>query len=246
MFEDLTWYLPILKRTKDPKYIKKFKNAVSGFVRHHEELFDEGKSLPDPTADVSGLDGRTVAALVAAAVDDEHAGDGSDADPFADGRIIKWLNRLNEIDIQNSRRDMIMLTVKSSSGYCFPEYSYTDEITVTPGLIAYVYKPGIESESNPPRKWVYRLTEEHWGIYEDLITSVIEIFHRGASSGMFDVGTRVFTVTYSDSTEEEREFFLGASAFEDCFALIKKLIPPSEEIPNGIRTRDDDEKAEKI
>ncbi len=236
MYEELTWYLPILKKTRDPKYISKFKDTVRGFVRRHEELFDEDGLQPD----ASLPEGREEAALVAAAAGDAHAGDGSEADPFAGRRVTDLLTRLNEIDIKNSRRDMIMLSVKSSSGYCFAEYAYSDEIIVTPGRIGYVYRPRIESDINPAKKWAYRLTEEHWQTYEDLVTAVIEILHRGAASGMFDVGTKVFTVTYSDSTEEVREFFLPAFAFENCFAQIRKLIPPSEEIPAGIRTREDE------
>ena len=235
MFEDLTWYLPILKRNADPKYIKKFRDTVSSFVRHHEELFDENTPLPDPGTDVSGLDGRTAAALAAAAV---REGD----ECFTDGRVIGWLTRLNEIDIQNGRRDMIMLTVRSSSGYCLPEYVYSDEITVTRDWIRYTCKPGIPSDKNPELKWSYRLTGPvQQEIYEELVTTVIEILHRGAASGMFDVGTRSFTVTYADGTEEERDFFLSEFAFRDCFDQIKKLIPPDEAIPRGIRTREDEE-----
>lgn len=238
MYEELTWYLPILRRKPGDKYIRKFTDAVLAFAEAHEELKDA--ESPRSGADSSVLDGPAAVARIAAAVQDEHAGDGSALDPFANGFITDLLARLNEIDIRDSRRDMILLTVESTSGYTAPEHAYRDEIRIARDRIDYAYEPRIETGTNPPRKWSCRLGAEHWQTWEELITAVTEILHRGAVSGMFDVGTRTFTVTFADGTEEKRVFYLSSFAFAECFALIKKLLPPDAEIPAGIRSREDE------
>ncbi len=234
MFEELTWFIPILKKTNDPKYLNKFRDAAGKFVNAHRELFDG----PRPQADLGGDDGtaegRELAARIAAAV---REGD----EPFTDGSVVRWLTLLNEIDIRNARRDMAAITVRSYSGYCLPEYAYRDEIIVSRDRIRYTYEPDSPSDQNPPRNWSFGLSgPAQREIWEDLVTAVIEILHRGAVSGMFDIGTKEFIVAYADGTEEERTFFQPEFCFAECFALIKKLLPPGEPVPAGIRSRDDD------
>ena len=223
MYEELTWYLPILRKAPGERYIRKFIDVVLAFAEAHEELKDEDVSQPSP--DISALDGPVAAARIIRAARDPHAGDGSEADPFTGGYVIDLLVRLNEIDIRDARRDMIRITIKGTSGYTAPEYAYRDELTITRTRIFRDYEPRIPSEVNPPRQWSYPLGLEHRQIWEDLITAVIEILHRGAASGMFDVGSRTFTVTYADGSEEERVFFLSSFAFKKCYELIDKLLP---------------------
>ena len=54
--------------------------------------------------------------------------------------------------------DIIRITIKGESGYGPVDEAYSDKVTIDRDSIRYEYKPVVESEINPPRKWSYKTT----------------------------------------------------------------------------------------
>ena len=85
-------------------------DAIYRFVDEHKEMqlnrysdiLEEATIRWDSAsmrdADVSGLDGRTVVALLLGAVRAERFCDGALLDFCTDGCVVKWLRRLEDID----------------------------------------------------------------------------------------------------------------------------------------------------
>ena len=113
MFETLTAYLSGLQ-SEGPSYyraIPELTQAIGQFAKdhneemglyHYQEILEaagirwEFDSMAD--ADVSSLDGKTVAALLLGAVRAERFSDGAFLTFIESGCVVKWLLRLRELD----------------------------------------------------------------------------------------------------------------------------------------------------
>ena len=58
-------------------------------------------------------------------------------------------------------------------------------------------------------------------------------------SFVMDIGATTFVVTYADKANRERDFFLPGDDFKDCFAVIKQMVPGSENTPEVLKTAED-------
>lgn len=131
MYESLTKYLDVFKEESFGEWIidknrvhfpfvnyteavDKFRKDVYAFVDEHEELdltryflILEDHGIEKSTeamseADPGALDGRTVMALIVASIRGERFCDGLLLRMLKEGHVVKWLNRLKEID-ENER-----------------------------------------------------------------------------------------------------------------------------------------------
>jgi len=139
-------------------------------------------------------------------------------------------------------KDIAKIVIKGSSGYVTVEYAYNDKLTITPGSIAYEYKPYLETEENPVRKWRYTSSSPEFREQFDVIADEIEDTLNDLPNDMImDVGTITFEITYSDGTKHKEESPLMSNWFHNLFMDIKMMVPFTEMIPPTLWTEEDDE-----
>mgnify|MGYP000769143434 FL=1 len=139
-------------------------------------------------------------------------------------------------------KEISRITISGSSGYCSVYEAYEDKIAIEPGAIRYDYKPMIESEINPVRKWSYRTTSPIFQkIYKEAAAEVEKILNWGEIPFCTDLGVTTFTVTYDDKSKAKRDFILPGDDFKKCFKIIKQLVPDCEYVPAVLLTSEDNE-----
>jgi hypothetical protein len=132
------------------------------------------------------------------------------------------------------------IVVKGSSGWGILDEAYDDKVTITGESIAYEYRPTIETEINPTRKWSYKTTSPIFKkLYADLVEVMPTVVNHDADLFCTDVGGIEFIVTYADKTKFRQMFFLPGDEFKDCFRIIKQMVPGCEYVPAVLLTRDD-------
>ena len=135
------------------------------------------------------------------------------------------------------------IVIKSTSGYCSVYRAYKDKLTITPSSISYERIPHFEDEDNlfnPHEKWSYKTTSYRFPlIFKEIAKAVDEILERDLMCFATDIGTTEFIVTYDDGSKVMRTFEATADEFDECFKIIREIIPVTENIPEVIRVDDD-------
>ena len=135
--------------------------------------------------------------------------------------------------------EIIRITIKGESGYCPVDEAYTDKVTIDRDSIRYEYKPEVESEINPPRKWSYKTSSPIFlKLFREAAAAVENILNWEDEPFVTDLGVTSFTVTYDDKTKDTRDFILPGDVFQECFAIIKQMVPECEYTPEVLRTEE--------
>ncbi len=130
-------------------------------------------------------------------------------------------------------RKIIRIAIKGSMGYGSVYEDYNDKLTIDSNSITYEYIPRIESETNPVRRWSYKTTSKTYQKRFDQLVSCLPGAIDEVSEEAFcpDVGRIDFIISYDDGTREKKEFWLPGSHFQKPFSILKKMIPPCEDVP---------------
>ena len=150
------------------------------------------------------------------------------------------MNKSNTVPTES--KVIIRVVIKSESGYGLLEDAYKDKVTITKDSIRYEYTPYLISNTNYVRKWSYKTTSPIFQKkYEELTKLLPEAL---ACEDYFvkDIWAISFSVTYSDKTKEDREFYLPGDDFRELFYIVKQMIPSCEMVPEAIMTSEDYEK----
>ena len=140
----------------------------------------------------------------------------------------------------DGQKEIIRITIKGESGYCSAEDAYSDRLTITRNSITYDYKPLFESETNAARKWSYRTNSSFFGmLFDSAAEAVDDILHMEDVLFVTDIGVTSFTVTYANKTKDVRDFFLPGDEFQNCFSILKQMVPGCEDVPYVIQTSED-------
>ena len=115
------------------------------------------------------------------------------------------------------------------------------KLTLTPTSISYEYKPYLESETNPPRKWSHRTNSPLFKVgFERVVTTMPSVLEPEEVWECTDVGMMDFTVTYDDKSRKHIRYWCTPSAFPECCAAVRDLVPFTEMTPEVVRSHDDD------
>lgn len=126
--------------------------------------------------------------------------------------------------------------IKGSSGFGPIGEAYRDRITLERSGIRYDYAPLEPSESNMPLRWSYRTSNPAFAELYDCLTRLLpSVLDRPDDLDVTDIGGIEFSVTYDDGTRAKRLFWLTAESFQECFAVIRRLLPSFEEVPHVLR-----------
>ena len=118
--------------------------------------------------------------------------------------------------------------------------AYSDKVTIERDSIRYEYKPVVESEINPPRRWSYKTTSPiYQERFREAATAVEAILSWEEEPFVTDLGVTTFTLTYADKTKATRDFILPGDDVNECFAIIKQMVPGCEYVPAVLLTSED-------
>ena len=141
--------------------------------------------------------------------------------------------------------DITKIVIKGSSGYGPADEAYEDKLTLDSESIRYEYKPVVESERNPYRKWSYKTTSPIFRhVFLQAVDDMNDIMNMDDDAFCTDIGGIEFIVTFDDKTRWQKIFWLPGDTFIDLFAVISKLIPDSEYKPAVLLTSEDFEDLE--
>ena len=125
------------------------------------------------------------------------------------------------------------IAIKGESGYCAYDDAYEDKLFITPTSIRYERKPLVESADNVRRKWSYKTESPEFAeLFGELAKGVSEVLAWEDVPFVTDIGSTTFTVTYSDKTRESRSFILPGDDFDECFSIVRQMVPGCEPIPD--------------
>lgn len=125
-----------------------------------------------------------------------------------------------------------------------PKFS-CNKVTVTENSIAYEYVPQIEFQTEAEAhsgmvKWSYKTNNPIFQMtYAEIVQMIPAILAKKLDIRAMDVGPIEFSITYSDKTRVRRTFEIDGDYFKDLFALIKRLVPMMEQVPEVLLTSDD-------
>ncbi|BDF16162.1 hypothetical protein CLOSCI_03538 [[Clostridium] scindens ATCC 35704] len=137
-------------------------------------------------------------------------------------------------------KEIIRITIKGSSGYCSYEYVYEDRLSLTSDSISYEFVPALNSHIRKPRKWSYKSNNpEFKKSFKAIAEGVKEALVNETIAFCTDVGGIEFIVSYDDRSRDRRQFWCTAEDFKELFALIKRLVPAIEEVPETLKTNED-------
>lgn len=118
---------------------------------------------------------------------------------------------------------------------------------MTPHSIEYLYKPYIESKTNAIRKWSYRTNSPDFTlIYKQVEEMLPRYLDLDEILFCTDLGITEIIVTYENKNRRKENWCVPSEYFKDLFALIIKLVPKCESIPDVLRTNDDFEESEDL
>ncbi|MCR5137511.1 MAG: hypothetical protein K6C12_10565 [Oscillospiraceae bacterium] len=145
---------------------------------------------------------------------------------------------------QDKAKEIIRIVIKGSSGYGPVEEAFEDKVVITRDSIRYEYTPYLASETNPVRKWSYKTTSPIFQKEFDTLALLMPKVMTMEGFFVKDVGAITFTITYSDKSRGEREFFLPGDDFKQVFSVIKTMVPGCEYVPAVLLTSEDYEENE--
>ena len=141
------------------------------------------------------------------------------------------------------------IVIKRSPNF-FEEPKFNcNKVTITESSIDYEYVSVIEKTQidyqeesefeTVEKKWSYKTNSPIFkSIYDEIVQMVPDIVERNPAF-CTDIGGMKFIITYSNNSKIERIFFTNRDYFKDWFAIIKKLVPTTEQIPDVLLTSDD-------
>ncbi|MCR5262862.1 MAG: hypothetical protein K6D94_03235 [Clostridiales bacterium] len=136
--------------------------------------------------------------------------------------------------------DIVRIAIIGRSGYCRVDEAFIDKVTIERDSIRYEYKPVIESEINPPRKWSYKTSSSIFQkLFREAAAAVEDILNLEEEPDVTDIGVTSFTITYADKTKATRDFILPGDGFKECFDIIKQMVPGCECTPAVLLTSED-------
>ena len=141
------------------------------------------------------------------------------------------------------------IVIKRSPNFFEEPQFNCNKVTITESSIAYEYVSVIEKTridyqeesefETVEKKWSYKTNSPIFkSIYDEIVQMVPDIVERNPAF-CTDIGGMKFIITYSDNSKIERIFFTNRDYFKDWFAIIKKLVPTTEQIPDVLLTSDD-------
>ena len=141
------------------------------------------------------------------------------------------------------------IVIKRSPNFFEEPQFNCNKVTITESSIAYEYVSVIEKTridyqeesqfETLEKKWSYKTNSPIFkSIYDEIVQMVPDIVERNPAF-CTDIGGMKFIITYSDNSKIERIFFTNRDYFKDWFAIIKKLVPTTEQIPDVLLTSDD-------
>lgn len=137
--------------------------------------------------------------------------------------------------------EIIKIQIKSESGYGPVEESYKDKLVLTRESIAYEFVPYCESKCERIHKWNYKTNSL---IFASLYSQICEVIPRYLDSDEIlyctDIGPTDLVVTYKDKSRKTEHFYCPSEFFRDLFILVRKMIPPCEDIPVSLILDDDE------
>ena len=136
--------------------------------------------------------------------------------------------------------DIVKIVLKGLSGYCCVDEAYEEKISITVDSITYEYKPVVESEINPKRKWSYKTNSPIFKMKYNEITNIIPgIIEKGIVEFCTDIGGIEFNITYSDKTKFKKIYWVPGDYFKELFVVIKTLLPECEYTSAVLMTSED-------
>lgn len=141
-----------------------------------------------------------------------------------------------------SDKKIVKIMIKGGSGYCCIDDAYDDKITLTESSISYEYipHPMSQSETNVHRKWSYKTDSPLFkSIFGEVAARTPEYLYNNDKEFACDIGPTIITATFEDKSKETVNYFSPSELFYEYFQLIKRLVPPCEDVPEVIKTRDD-------
>ena len=141
--------------------------------------------------------------------------------------------------------DIVRIVIKGASGYCCFDDAFNDKVTLTNDSISYEYIPCVESEMNQKRKWSYKTNSPLFKMqYEQISSMLSDTIEKEVLEFCTDIGGIEFNITYSDKTKFKEIYWVPGDYFRDLFAVIKSLVPASEDTPVVLMTSEDYEDEE--
>ena len=127
---------------------------------------------------------------------------------------------------------IIQIAIKGCSGYGPVDTAYDDKLTLTPTGMRYEYKPYLESDLNPTRKWSYKTNSPLFKVgFERVAEMMPSILEAEDTFLCTDVGMIDFMVTYEDKSKKHIRYWCTNDAFKECFMAINDLVPQTEMRP---------------
>lgn len=129
-------------------------------------------------------------------------------------------------------KEIDKLVIRSVSGYCPVEMAYEDKLTIEKDSISYQYKPVVETEMNPSRKWRLNTNSpEFRRLFYEMTVEVPAIMELSATLETRDVGNINLYITFIDGSKWSREYWMPSDCYEKLFSCIRCMIPSSEMMP---------------
>ncbi|MGO5337813.1 hypothetical protein ACTQZS_13605 [Bilifractor sp. LCP19S3_H10] len=137
---------------------------------------------------------------------------------------------------------IIRITIKGSSGYCPVDIAFQDRISLTPHSIEYTYKPYYQSEMNRPRKWFYKTDSPIFAALYHQVETLLPRYLDSDEKLMYkDLGITEIIVTYEDKSRRTESWCCPSVWFSELFAVIKKMVPACEDVPEVLVTNENEE-----
>ena len=91
-------------------------------------------------------------------------------------------------------------------------------------------------ESNMPLRWSYRTTNPAFGeLFDSLAQLMPGILNNPVYLFADDATTIEFSVTYDDKSRVKQEFWVPMDDIQECFAIVRRMLPTLEEVPRILR-----------
>ena len=136
-------------------------------------------------------------------------------------------------------KNIVKVTIQSSSGYCPAEFAYTDKLCITDTSISYEKTPRFESSAIRKTKWVYKIASKEFSdSFKKICDSMAITLYKDVEN-CTDVGYIKFTVLYDDGIKESTTYWCPGDEFKDTFEIIKSMLKGISELPECIKTKED-------
>lgn len=130
------------------------------------------------------------------------------------------------------------ITFESQSCWGTIDEAYKDKLTIKNGEVSYVYKPEIESEINPYRKWSYKTNSPIVTMLYESLTKNYEAVKALPDEWCTDILPTVVKFYFEDGHVDLVETY-DLSAAEDFLICVRRLVPETEYMPVCIATSED-------